>query len=574
MQAEEGAMPKRLEPGAFVARSGFVGRRITGVAAAAAFVGPTSRGPITAPGAPPPVPLTSFAEFERLHGKARTLRFGGVEAIDHTALAVRAFFANGGARLHVARVAGEGAAAASSGDALDGPGSGVALVARDPGGGAVGGRAGVAFSVGLREEARVLAKREALRMPGAMVLHAGSLHLPGAAPDASAGGDPSALDALDDAAPVSLLTLAIEIADESGVAFAASDLGHDPRHPRFVGHVLGARPPVGAAAPDSPVELRIADGVGPFALRRALVGEDGAGRADVALEGGSDGAAPPPASAYRDALEALGALEEVTVAAAPASAATSEGDAVRRILAEHAETAGRRFAVLDPPPRAGARQVRRLAEGLEARSAALYHPWIEVRDPSSTGTLETPPSGAICGLYARVDATRGVWKPPAGETLNGVDGVARRLGRRKRAVLAQAGVNPIRALRRRGVTVWGARTLSSDPEWRYVSVRRHFLHLRASIDRGLDWVVFEPNDEPLWDRIRTDVSDFLSAEWRAGGLAGFTPDQAFFVRCGRETTTQADLSAGRVVCEVGFAPLKPAEFRVFRIARRTADATG
>ncbi|MFO7856897.1 MAG: phage tail sheath subtilisin-like domain-containing protein [Paracoccaceae bacterium] len=566
-------MPERLAPGAHVAHVGFAVPRIAAAATTTAFVGPTSRGPVFAAGDPSAtVPLTSLADFERLHGKARTLRFGDVEAIDHTALAVRAFFANGGSRLRVARVAGEGAATASSGDALGGPGSGVALVARDPGGGAVGGRTGVAVSVRLREDARTLAKRDALRTPGAMLLHAGALHVVGAGSDASPGAA-SALAALDDAAQVSLLSLAIEIADDSGIAFAASDLGHDPRHPRFVGRVLGPRPPVGAGSQDSPVELRIADGVGPFELRRALVGADGSGRADVALADGSDGSAPPPVSAYREALEALLALEDVTVVAAPASAAAPEGDAVRRALAEHAGTDGRRFAVLDPPPRAGARRVRRLAEGLEARSAALYHPWIEVEDPSATGTVATPPSGAVCGLYARVDAARGVWKPPAGEPLTGVAGVARRLGRRKRAALTQSGVNPIRAFRRRGVMVWGARTLSSDPEWRYVSVRRHFLHLRASIERGLGWVGFEANGQPLWDRVRAEVSDVLNAEWRAGGLAGFTPDRAFFVRCGPETTTPEDLAAGRVVCEVGFAPLKPAEFVVFRVALRTAEAT-
>ena len=139
-------------------------------------------------------------------------------------------------------------------------------------------------------------------------------------------------------------------------------------------------------------------------------------------------------------------------------------------------------------------------------------------------------------------------------------------------MLNPLGINCIRALPNRGIRVWGARTASSDPEWKYVPVRRYFLYLEASIDIGTQWAVFEPNGERLWDNVRTAVTDFLYNEWVNGALLGATPAEAFFVRCGRDTMTQNDIDNGRLVCLVGVAALKPAEFVIFRIGQKTADA--
>jgi uncharacterized protein len=183
-----------------------------------------------------------------------------------------------------------------------------------------------------------------------------------------------------------------------------------------------------------------------------------------------------------------------------------------------------------------------------------------------------PPSGFVAGVYARTDIERGVWKAPANQTVAGALRLQRDVRFGEQEVLNPLGINCIRALPNRGIRVWGARTTSSDPEWKYVNVRRYFLYLEASIDRGTQFAVFEPNGERLWANIRNTISDFLYNEWVSGALLGKTPKQAFFVRCDRSTMTQNDLDNGRLVCLIGVAVLKPAEFVIFRIGQKTADA--
>jgi phage tail sheath protein FI len=232
-----------------------------------------------------------------------------------------------------------------------------------------------------------------------------------------------------------------------------------------------------------------------------------------------------------------------------------------------------RFAILDPPPSLDPQALLQFSTQLRSVHAALYWPWLQVFAADADDALDTvPPSGAIAGIYARVDRARGVHKPPANEILRGVAGFEQAVSEEQQSALNLQGICVLRFFTGKGHLVWGARTLGEDPEWRYVPVRRLADFLRASLERGLQWVVFEPNGEPLWLQVRARVEEFLLAQWRNGALIGNKPEQAFFVRCDRGTMSQTDLDAGRLVLEYGFAPLRPAEFVVVRSGFATASA--
>lgn len=213
-----------------------------------------------------------------------------------------------------------------------------------------------------------------------------------------------------------------------------------------------------------------------------------------------------------------------------------------------------------------------------ASHVAVYHPRLRVPDPQrKNGTLAVAPCGAVAGLIARTDATRGVWKAPAGieATLSGATGLVQDLNDATQGPLNAAGLNGLRTFAGKGVLVWGARTLagadSVGSEWKYLPVRRLALHVQQSVVASTGWVVFEPNDEPLWTRLRAAVQDFLSGIWRQGGLMGQKPDEAFFVRCDRSTMTAADIAAGRVQLLIGLAALKPAEFVALKLTLQAAS---
>ncbi len=280
-----------------------------------------------------------------------------------------------------------------------------------------------------------------------------------------------------------------------------------------------------------------------------------------------------PSTAYARALAAFEDVDEISIVAAPGSTAGYGADrafSAIQALVGHAERMGR-IAVIDAGDGQAASQVTALRARIDSAHAALYHPWVRVADPASGAPVVLPPSGFVAGVYARNDLTRGVSRAPANEEVVGALGLEPALTRVDEEALGLAGVNCLRRVEGGGYRVWGARTTSSDPEWKYVNVRRYLSYLERSIDRGTRWAVFEPNDEPLWSRVRGAVSDFLLREWRAGALQGARPDDAFFVRCDRSTMTQNDIDNGRLVCLVGVAPIKPAEFVIFRIGQWTAD---
>jgi uncharacterized protein len=242
--------------------------------------------------------------------------------------------------------------------------------------------------------------------------------------------------------------------------------------------------------------------------------------------------------------------------------------AVQLAMIAHCENMGDRVAILDPPPGLNAQQIRewRLEKaGYDSKYAALYWPWVKVFDPASAENIFVPPSGHMAGIWSRNDDTRGVHKAPANEVIRGALGPELQITKAEQDLLNPHGINCIRFFPGRGVRVWGARTLSSDPAWRYLNVRRLFNYLEESILEGTQWVVFEPNDQALWGKIRRTIASFLVNEWRKGALFGATPDEAFYVKCDDETNPAEGIDIGQVVCEIGVAPVKPAEFVIFRL---------
>jgi phage tail sheath protein FI len=244
--------------------------------------------------------------------------------------------------------------------------------------------------------------------------------------------------------------------------------------------------------------------------------------------------------------------------------------AVQTSMIAHCELMGDRIAILDPPPGFNAQQIKewRVDKArYDSMYAALYWPWVKTMNPD-TGLLGLmPPSGHIAGIWGRNDDTRGVHKAPANEVVRGAIDIEINITRNEHDLLNPEGINVIRAFPGRGIRVWGARTLSSDPAWRYLNVRRLFNFLEETILNGTNWVVFEPNDQALWAKIRRTIAAFLVMQWRAGALFGATPDEAFYVKCDSETNPAEGIDAGQVVCEIGVAPVKPAEFVIFRLAQ-------
>ena len=229
------------------------------------------------------------------------------------------------------------------------------------------------------------------------------------------------------------------------------------------------------------------------------------------------------------------------------------------------------FAILDIPMElTKTNDVANFRDMYDSTYAAMYHPWLQMYDAGSKHAAYFPPSGAMAGIYARSDNERGVHKAPANEVVRGCTGLSCSYNTGEQDILNPLGVNLIRAFPGRGIRVWGARTISSNGLWKYVNVRRLFIYVEESIKANTNWVVFEPNSETLWSRVTRTIANFLATCWRDGALAGSSPDQAFFVECGPTTMTQDDIDNGRLICQIGIAPVKPAEFVIFRITQKTA----
>ena len=598
-------MPEYLAPGVYVEEVSFRSKSIEGVGTSTcAFAGPTRKGPT---GVAPEL-LTSFADFERTYGGLDDLAFDGDTDAAHNrnyiAHAAQAFFNNGGARLYVVR--------ALSADAKRATAKGTPVVPASGGGEVkawfearfagthfnnatvtvqqVSTPTGIKALGGLPDGSavRVHKKDKDATLMGVWTKAAGSW---------TQLDPPTPLVITDlakdlDAALYNAVLLSFNVSVDAGpndsTGYNGLTLGS--ASPTWIGSVLADKPATRAAQLVQPVALQLG-ATAPTAVE--MLAAFGGGKLDsegvepqktYTLSGGTDGPAPG-ADEYAEALGILVGLEDVSIVAAPGySAFYTDADpdtyqAIQDALLTHVADPRRyRMAVLDAPPAVTPGVMRELRGLVDSNRAALYYPWViaanPLAGPSSTQPAEIalPPSGHVCGIYARNDIERGVHKAPANEVVRGALRFEPSVNTGQQELLNPIGVNCLRLLQGRGLRVWGARTISSDPEWKYLNVRRYFNYIGASIDRGTQWAVFEPNGEMLWANVKGTISDFLYNEWRNGALLGSKPEEAYFVRCDRSTMTQNDLDNGRLICLIGVAVVKPAEFVIFRIGQKTADA--
>jgi len=613
-------MPEYLAPGVFVEEVSFRSKSIEGVpTSTTGYAGLTHYGPVQFTGGPTttePRLVTSFVEFERIYGKLDPLSIGGEERVPYLAHAARAFFLNGGRRLYVSRIytPADGTGVSSVSVSVPSPTASTARWrARWPGrmgdvavtveairSGDVGDHTGTAARANLAKDGAILevvpdtdpvpSKLTPINPDNLRILR---VDINGVQSFKKADGS--------DAPPaVSARLLPVEVSvavivDSERIDVYAR-MGLDPKSRRYLGTILAQNDPEDE---DAVVWFDYDFGVtsaNAISLLAGLVGTTGPPKTTVRLEGGSDGNLPGDADFGGDeadpddvlkkatGLEALAEVDDIAIVALPDAGGIDDDDvrfAVTQQLVRHAEKCRYRIAVVDGPRSASMNKIRAFRGKFDSTYAALYHPWIEVLDPTqplSAGAppqkLLLPPSGFVTGIYARNDITRGVFKAPANEVVYGLTKFEANINQGRQEVLNPEHINALRFFPGRGNRVWGARTLSSDPEWLYVNVRRLFIYLEHSIDKATQWAVFEPNGESLWRNITRTVKDFLEVQWRNGALLGGTPDQAYFVRCDRTTMTQNDLDNGRLICLIGVAPVKPAEFVIFRIGQWTADARG
>lgn len=351
---------------------------------------------------------------------------------------------------------------------------------------------------------------------------------------------------------------AIQQAETSVAAFVGATASGPTDSPVLVSSFARYQAQFGGLDPGSPVS---------YAVR--LFFDNGGSRAWIVR---TDPAGLPGGSANATGIYALDAADPVNIVCVPEVSAP----AVLAAAEKYCEQRGA-FLIIDPPstaatPAAVSAWLVNPGGPPRTRDCATYFPWLQVASHGGTGPpRRCGPSGAAAGVFARTDAARGVWKAPAGTgaDVRGISGLSYALTSADIATLNTPGINGIRALAGVGTVVWGARTLSSDPEWKYVPVRRMTLMIEQSVDAGTQWVVFEPNEEPTWTQVRAQIEGFLQDLWRRGALQGAKADEAYFVRCGLGTTmTAADVAAGRMHILVGFAPLKPAEFIVLTVTHQ------
>ena len=301
----------------------------------------------------------------------------------------------------------------------------------------------------------------------------------------------------------------------------------------------------------------------------------------MTLSGGSDGDLPQAIDYSGESDEVKGPtglaafeeIEDIAMVMAPAAAADSANhQAIVAEIQKHCVKMRYRVGIVDSRKDMAISEIRAFRDNFDDSRLVLYYPWVVTSDPTGVAQdIAVPPAGFIAGIYARTDVNRGVHKAPANTAVFGALRFNQEINKFQQELLNPNGINCLRSFPGRGHRIWGGRTLSSDPEWKYVNVRRYFLFLERSIEKGTQWAVFEPNGEQLWANVETTIEGFLFNEWKNGRLLGSKPEAAYFVRCDRSTMTQNDIDNGRLVCEIGVAPLRPAEFVIFRIGQKTAD---
>ena len=386
-----------------------------------------------------------------------------------------------------------------------------------------------------------------------------------------------------------VLTMQVAATTAAGAPAVYDGLGFDPNHPYYLGTVLAANPPRHIDALQNQIAFTIgqslsqpSSGSAATALFAAIFGSwTGTGTAastSYTLKDGSDGQ-EPEAPDYDTALAQFTSLEDIAIVGAPGSGIfDASQDIINSLITHVSQQRAYRVAVLETPPNQIASDNEDVRSQIDSSYAALYVPWIQMPNPLATAgsaipaDIAVPPTGFVTGIYARSDENNGVAKAPANEVILGASRLERDISAAEQGLLNPLGINCLRYFPNRGYRVWGARTASSDPEFMYVNVRRYLIYLEHSIDRSTQWAVFENNGPALWSRVKDAIDSFLYNEFREGNLLGDSPSQAYFVRCDRTTMTQNDLDNGRMICLIGVAVLKPAEFVIFRIGQITALA--
>jgi uncharacterized protein len=523
-------VPSYLSPGVYVEEVSSGSRPIEGVGTAlCAFVGFAERGPANSP-----TLVTNWTQY--------TKAFGGFVDGAFLPHAVYGYFLNGGGAAYVVRVGANGSADGSA-----------------------GGDSGAASGLGQAARGELTTGGERARA---------ALRIKALAPGAE--GNEIAIEVADagDAADGTFKL----VVKRNGAVVETFDNVTAKRGPQYVVTAVRERSKL--------IEIEEVKGAGVLEPRHG---------SQVALAGGEPPAEPGQVPAQVGAQEYVGdtaartgfagleAIENVTMLCVPdlmsayaSGAIDMDGlKAVQLAMIAHCELMADRLAILDAPPGLGAQQVQdwRLdVAGYDSKYAALYWPWIKIIDPVQGAPIMVPPSGHVAGVWARNDDTRGVHKAPANEVLRGVIDLETNVTRGEHDQLNPIAVNCVRSFPGQGIRVWGARTMSSDPEWRYLNVRRLFNFVEKSILSGTNWVVFEPNDRFLWGAVRRTITMFLRRVWRSGALFGRTPEEAFYVKCDEENNPPENRDAGILTVDVGIAPVKPAEFVVFRISQYSQGA--
>ncbi len=617
-------MPEYLAPGVYVEEVSFRAKSLEGVpTSTTGMTGLTRYGPVwyrLGPSSNEPRLITSFTEFERVYGGLEPTLPDGDERVNYLAHAARAFFMNGGRRLYVSRVFVQNTPAtnydgcARRAVALGG-GGGATWRARWPGEmGEVHVRADVmrsknlAFDSGggvgpvLMQVKRAKAGAVVEIIPGGGAIPLGNVPVSLAqlaVVQVDAAGVQTFIRNAATVVPaatdlIQLLEMRVTVSVDAERVDVYDELATHPAQKRYIGKILQRDDPEDEnavvwldwdpAPPADPEPLflpaRLMAALQGNLSPRLATGDDGTMATDSDFAGRD--ADPDDATMPATGLAALGDIDDIAIVALPDSGDMVDVDtsfATASALVAHAERLRYRIAVVDAPRQSSMNEIRNFRGRFDSKYAAMYHPWIEILDPTERASqgapqrrLMLPPSGFVTGIYARSDIERGVHKAPANEVVRGLTRFELNINKGRNDVLNPEGVNCLRFFEGRGNRVWGARTMSSDPEWKYVNVRRLFIYMEHTLDKGSQWAVFEPNNERLWANVRRMVEDFLLVLWRDGALLGDKPEQAYFVRCDRTTMTQNDLDNGRMICLVGVAPVKPAEFVIFRVGQWTADA--
>ena len=620
-------MAEFLAPGIYIEETSFRSKSIEGVSTSTAgFVGQCRYGPVNGP----PTLVTSFDEFQLYFGNTENLILGSHTVENYFAYGVKLFFDNGGQNVYISRIFRSSTNTITEQDVDADRATGkemlsstVRFKARFPG--LIGNRFVLAIS-GTRS-GNILSDNQIHDLqPGDVVeITAGSqpvktIPVEESGPNALdannvyvariSSADPTGIElvrennsvaeVLDDYATVNTvqkisLTITLKSWEDSEDQYQG--LSTDPSSDVYIGQVLQQLDTnIGMESPtDRSRKIFIEEDNPPtsdldkFAFARDLLNELLlADNREQSFNGGNDGLIAVPddylgqgENYTASGLVGLAEIDDIAIVAAPGHSGLLDENhrqTIREHLISHCEKQKYRFAILSAERDADFTTIQVIRAQHESSFSALYYPWLVIANPHNSDgqgpdKIIVPPEGAVAGIYARTDIERGVHKAPADKVIRNILQLSRDVSKSEQQVLNPSGINCLRFFEGKGNRVWGARTMNSDPEWKYINVRRLLIFLEHSIVRGTQWAVFEPNNERLWLNIRSTIESLLTETWLSGALMGAKSEEAFFVRCDRTTMTQNDLDNGRSVYTIGVAPIKPGEFIILRMGQWSADAS-